>query len=381
MADKKNPQNNVIVTPWEVKGEGEIDYAKLIKNFGTSKIDDALLERIKKHTGELHYFLRRGIFFSHRDLNWILDEYKKGNKFFLYTGRGPSGKIHLGHMVPWIFTKWLQEKFDVELYFQMSDDEKFLFKENLTLEQANKLGYDNALDIIALGFDPKKTFIFSNIDYAKVLYPQALKVAKKITFSTTKAVFGFKEDNNIGQIFYTSMQAVPCFLPSILKKKNTPCLIPMAIDQDPHFRVARDVLPKLGYFKPAAIHSKFLPSLEGVNAKMSSSSDQNIIYTTDSPEEVKRKIQKYAFSGGKDTVQEHKKKGGDPEIDVSFHYLLYFEEDPERLQQIYQDYKSGRMLTSELKEILIEKLNKFLAGHQEKRAKATKVLDKFILKD
>ncbi len=380
MAEKKNPEK-VTITPWEVKGEGEIDYGKLIKDFGTSRIDNALLERIKKHTGELHHFLRRGLFFSHRDLNLVLDEYEKGNKFFLYTGRGPSGKIHLGHMVPWIFTKWLQEKFDVDLYFQMSDDEKFLFKENLTLEQTNKLGYDNALDVIALGFDPKKTFIFSNIDYAKTLYPQALKVAKKITFSVAKAVFGFKEENNIGQIFYTSMQAVPAFLPSILKKQNIPCLIPMAIDQDAHFRIARDVLPRLGYLKPAAIHCKFLPSLEGVNAKMSSSSDQNIIYTTDSPEEVKKKIQKYAFSGGKDTVEEHRKKGGNPEIDVSFQYLLYFEEDAKKLQSIYDDYKSGRMLTSELKDILIDKLNKFLADHQEKRAKATKVLDKFILKD
>lgn len=381
MADKKDSDKKVIVTPWEVKGEGEIDYAKLIKDFGTSRIDDALLERIKKHAGDLHHFLRRGIFFSHRDLNLILDEYEKGNKFFLYTGRAPSGKIHLGHLVPWIFTKWLQDKFDVELYFQMSDEEKFLFKENLTLEETHKLAYENALDVIALGFDPKKTFIFSNLDYAKTMYPQAIKVSKKITFSTVKAVFGLKEENNIGQIFYTSMQTVPTFLPSILKKKNIPCLVPMGIDQDPHFRIARDVVPKLGYLKPAVIHSKFLPSLEGVNAKMSSSSDQNIIYTTDSPQEVRKKIQKYAFSGGKDTVDEHRKKGGNPEVDVSFQYLLYFEEDAERLQQIYQDYKAGRMLTSELKEILIEKLNKFLADHQEKRAKATKVLDKFILKD
>lgn len=381
MIDKKTSTKDVVVTPWEVKGEGEIDYNKLIKDFGTSRIDDALLERIKKHTGELHHFLRRGLFFSHRDLDWVLDEYEKGNKFFLYTGRGPSGKIHLGHMVPWIFTKWLQDKFDVELYFQMSDDEKFLFKENLSLEQTNKLSYENALDVIALGFDAKKTFIFSNVDYAKTLYPQALKVAKKITFSTTKAVFGFKDDRNIGEIFYTSMQAVPCFLPSFLKKQNIPCLIPMAIDQDPHFRIARDVLPKLGYFKPSAIHSKFLPSLEGVNAKMSSSSVQNIIFTTDSEQEVRRKIQKYAYSGGRDTVQEHRKKGGDPEVDVSFHYLLYFEEESQRLQQIYEDYKVGKLLTSELKEILIDKLNKFLADHQEKRAKATKVLDKFILKD
>ena len=102
-------EDKMIVTPWEVRGN--IDYDKLIKEFGTKRIDKALLERIKKHTGELHPFLKRGIFFSHRDLDWILNEYEKGNKFFLYTGRSSSGPVHMGHLVPWMFTKWLQDKF------------------------------------------------------------------------------------------------------------------------------------------------------------------------------------------------------------------------------------------------------------------------------
>ena len=118
-----------IVTPWEVKGN--IDYDKLIREFGVSIIDQPLLARIQKHTNELHPFLRRGIFFAHRDLNFILDEYEKGNPFFLYTGRSPSGNVHLGHLIPWIFTKWLQDKFNVELYFQFPDEEKFLFRVEL----------------------------------------------------------------------------------------------------------------------------------------------------------------------------------------------------------------------------------------------------------
>ena len=209
-----------IVTPWKV--EGDLDYQRLIKEFGTSEITPELLTRIKKHTKQLHPYLKRKIFFSHRDMNWILDQYEKGNEFFLYTGRGPSEQVHLGHITVWKFTKWLQDKFGVEVYFQMTDDEKFLFKENLTLEETNKLAYENALDVIALGFNPKKTKIFSNIDYGKTLYRGAVKVAKKLTFSTVKATFGFSESNNVGQIFYTAMQAVPCFLPSVQQKKKIP---------------------------------------------------------------------------------------------------------------------------------------------------------------
>ena len=78
---------DMIVNPYEVKGD--IDYDKIIKEFGVEKLNAKTLERIKKHTKELHFMLRRGIFFANRDLNWLLDEYEKGNKFFLYTGRGP----------------------------------------------------------------------------------------------------------------------------------------------------------------------------------------------------------------------------------------------------------------------------------------------------
>jgi tryptophanyl-tRNA synthetase len=368
------------VTPWEVKGN--IDYDKLIKEFGVSKIDDALLKRIEKHTKTLHHFLRREIFFAHRDLKFILDEYEKGNKFFLYTGRSPSGHTHLGHLVPWMFTKWLQDEFGVELYFQFPDEEKFLFKQNLTLEETQKYLHENMLDVIALGFDPKKTFFIIDTMHADLMYPEAIKVAKKITFSTVKSAFGLDNESNIGAIFYTSMQAVPAFLPSVLKGKKIPCLIPHAIDQDPHFRVSRDVIPKLGHYKPASIQCRFLPGLGGIakDGKMSSSIEEATIYTTDDEKTVKKKINKYAFSGGRDTVEEHRKHGGNPDIDVAYQWLTFFEEDDEVLKKIYYDYKTGMLLSGELKAILIEKINTFLKEHQKKRELARKHVNDFILK-
>ena len=375
----KKEKEDMTVNPWNVSGD--IDYDKLIKEFGVSKIDENTLNRIKKHTKDLHFLLRRGIFFAHRDLNWILDEYEKGNKFFLYTGRSPSGPIHIGHLMPWIFTKWIQDKFNVELWFQFPDDEKFLFKKDLSYKEVQKWTYENMLDVIALGFDPKKTHFLINTKDANLLYPEAIKVAKKISFSTVKAAFGFTNELNIGAIFYTSMQAAPVMVPCVLKKKKIPCLIPLAFDQDPHFRVARDVYPKLGYPKPAIIHCIFLPPLTGVNGKMSSNNSNVAILTTDSPKEVERKIKKYAFSGGQKSIEEHRKLGGNPDIDVSFQYLkMFFEPDDKKLQEIHDDYKSGKLLTSELKEILIEKINKFLEEHQKKRKLAEKQINKFLLK-
>jgi hypothetical protein len=84
-----------------------IDYNKLVEEFGTKKINDELLARFERVTGKRpHHFLRRGIVFSHRDFEAILDRYERGEPFFLYTGRGPSSdSVHVGHTVPFEFTK------------------------------------------------------------------------------------------------------------------------------------------------------------------------------------------------------------------------------------------------------------------------------------
>lgn len=108
--------------------------------------------------------MRRGIVFSHRDLEVILERYEKGEPFFLYTGRGPSSdSMHIGHTIPFTFTKWLSDVFNVPLVIMLTDDEKFLFKEERTIEEVLEYSHQNSKDIIAVGFDEKKTFIFSDM--------------------------------------------------------------------------------------------------------------------------------------------------------------------------------------------------------------------------
>ena len=368
------------VTPWDV--EGTVDYDKLITQFGIKRLDDSLVGKLEKHTKDVHYLIRRRSFYAHMYLENVLAEMDRGKKVYLYTGRAPSGPVHLGHLIPWMFCKWLQDKFGVTLLFQIPDEEKFLFNENLTLEETKKWAHENILDIIAMGFDPKKTKIFLDTEYANVMYKHACRVAKKITFSTTKSTFGFTDSNNIGEIFYTAMQSVPAFLPSIMENKPTYCLIPCAIDQQPHFFMTNDVAPKLGYPKTATILCRFLPGLQGMHkeGKMSSSADSTTIYTTDSPEQVTNKINKYAFSGGKETTEQHRKEGGNPDIDVSYQYLTYFLEDSKKLKQVYDDYKSGKMLTGELKKFTADTINKFLKEHQARREKAKSQVEKFMLR-
>jgi tryptophanyl-tRNA synthetase len=371
-------EEEMIVTPWEVRGK--IDYEKLIREFGTQPLTDQLFERMKKDLGEpLHSQLRRKLFFSHRDFDLILNRFEKGEKFVLYTGRGPSGKVHIGHLVPWIFTKYLQDKFKTELYFQMTDDEKFVTEDELSLEETEKFGCENALDLIALGFKPENTSIIFDVKDIAHLYDIALKVAKRVTYSTAKAVFGFQDSTNIGWVFWPAIQAVPCFIHTKLTGENVPALIPAAIDQDPYWRITRDIAQKLGYHKPAQIHCRFVPGL-GKGGKMSSSEPETCIFTTDKPEDVKRKVWN-AFTGGKPTVKEQRKTGGDPYICSVFQYFLYiFEEDDKKIAELDKQCRAGSVICGDCKAILTERVNKFLKEHQKKREKAKKELEKFFLK-
>ena len=216
----------------------------------------------------------------------------------------------------------------------------------------------------------------------------------------------------IGKVTFPAIQAAPCFpdsFPHIFgSRKDIHCLIPCAIDQvsildnsfpplacpgldrlenhdssfhrfsmkDPYFRVTRDIAPKLGYPKPALIHAKFFPALQGSGTKMSSSALDTAIYMTDSASQIKTKINRYAFSGGKDTIEEHRQYGGNPDVDIAFQYLSFFLDDDDELEQIRQQYKSGEMLTGDLKKRCIEVLQRLIADFQEKRASITDELVK-----
>ncbi|MCC6030387.1 MAG: tryptophan--tRNA ligase [Desulfurococcales archaeon] len=359
------------VTPWEVKGR--VDYDKLIKIFGTQPLNKELLNKLERISGkELHMFLRRGVFFSHRDFDKILDDIENGRGFFLYTGRGPSGPMHVGHLIPFIMTKWFQEVFNVNVYIMITDDEKFLDEEKMSLDEVRRWAYENILDIIAVGFDPDKTFIFLDTEYIRNMYPLAIKIAKKINLNLVRSVFGFSGDTNIGLTFYPALQIVP----TMFEKKR--CLIPAAIDQDPYWRIQRDLAEGFGYYKAAAIHSKFLPPLTGFEGKMSTSRPETAIFLQDDPKTVRRKIMRYAFSGGQPTIELHRKLGGNPDIDVSFQWLyMLFEPDDKRIKEIEEDYRSGRLLTGELKEILIERLNDFLEQHRQRREEAKELVHIF----
>ena len=396
-ADGDGEDVEMVVNAFEVSGK--IDYSKLVNDFGSKLIDQDLLDRLERLTvgrgtvPRLHRFLRRGTFFSHRDLNKICDCLESGSPFYLYTGRGPSsGAMHLGHLVPFLFTAWLQRAFQCPLVIQMTDDEKFLFKGTFTEEDGDNLDHfqmltiENARDIISCGFIKEKTFLFSDMDYVGRMYPNIVRIWKAVTANTVNGIFGFDGTSNIGKVAFPAIQAAPSFPSSFpvpldaTRGSNMACLIPCAIDQDPYFRMTRDVAHKLvpkshplgG--KPALIHSKFFPPLQGADGKMSSSDPNSAVFLTDSADEIERKIKEYAFSGGQETKKMQEELGANLEVDVSYQWLRFFYEDDEELERIGKEYGSGSgkyWSTGAVKKKLVSVLQDIVKGHQSVREHVT----------
>ncbi|CAA7032805.1 unnamed protein product [Microthlaspi erraticum] len=356
--ERESETSEQVVNPYKVSGKDgkEIDYDKLIDKFGCQRLDESLIDRVQRLTSrQPHEFLRRGVFFAHRDFNEILDAYERGDKFYLYTGRGPSSEaLHLGHLIPFLFTKYLQEAFKVPLVIQLTDDEKFMWRKDLTVEECKRLARENAKDIIACGFDVTKTFIFSDFGYNEPAFRENVaEISKRVTLNQVIGIFGFSGEDNIGKIAFPPVQAAPSFpssFPHLFPgMDNLRCLIPCAIDQ-------------------------------GSSGKMSASDPNSAIYLTDTAKDIKKKINS-ALSGGHQFLKEQKKHGANLEEDVPFKYLSFFLNDDSELEHIRKEYgePGGGMQSGYVKNRLAEVLTEIVERHRTARAAVTEeMVDAFM---
>ena len=354
-------EDNFTVTPYAV--EGDIDYDRLLDQFGADRLTP---EQKTRFPDPGHPLVRRDVFYAERDVDPFLDAANHDEPHSIVTGRGPSGPMHIGHIFPFYFAKYLQEQTGTLIYIPFSDDEKYFLK-NKSLDKISDYTRQNLRDLLAVGFDPDRTRIIVDTADANVVYPIAAAFAKEVTQSTVNATYG--EPENIGLSFYPAVQATHLLLPQLVEGRH-PTLVPIAVDQDPHVRVCRDIAAKHRYDvrKPGALLSKFLPSLEGPG-KMSSSDDAPSILLSDDRETVFDKVRTHAYSGGRTSIEEHRAKGGTPEADVPYLFLYYFfEESDERVEQLAEEYREGSLLSGELKELAAERIADFLEDHQERRA-------------
>jgi len=133
-----------------------------------------------------------------------------------------------------------------------------------------------------------------------------------------------------------------------------------------------------GFIPPASIYHRFMTGLTG--GKMSSSRPESHIALTEEPKEAARKIMK-AITGGRQSLAEQKKLGGEPDKCSIYEFLVFhLSDDDKELLELDAECRSGRRMCGTCKKDVAERIWKFLTEHQKAREAARERLPEFGIK-
>ncbi len=348
-----------IIDPWG--SELVEDYSKLIKDFGLEVFDPKLFP-------EPNRIMRRGVVFAGRDLKKIASAIKQKTPFYVLSGIMPTAqKVHLGNKMVVENIRYFQDH-GARAYILVADLESQSVRD-LSLDEAKKRALEFQIPAyIALGLDPEKTVFYLQSENKQVVH-LAYKFASKITLNEFKAIYGSADP---GRIMGALTQAGDILYPQI--EKRMPGIIPVGIDQDPHIRLTRDIVnrtKKLKFVAPSSMYHKYTPSLDG-SLKMSKSKPEGCIELPEEPKNVCKKLMS-AKTGGRDTVEQQKKMGGEPEKCMIFEfYKQHLIEDDKELQRIYEECKAGKLMCGDDKQHACELMTKFMNTFTKKVEEAKK---------
>jgi len=337
------------------------DYERLYKEFGIQPFKP-LLSQIPDPSAAM----RRGVIFGHRDFERVLEAMKEHEEFAVMSGIKPTGEFHLGTLMTAREVIYFQQQ-GATAFYCIADIEAY--EDNgIPLERSEKIAVGNVADLLALGFDPKRGYIYrqSREERVKNL---AIAFGRGVTLATMKAIYG---ERHMGLYLSTLIQAGDILLPQ-LKEFGGPkaTVVPVGVDQDPHLRLTRDIAAKFygkyNFVLPSSTYHKLIKALDG-SSKMSKRDPMSYFTLEEKPGAIAKKIAN-AFTGGRPTAEEQRKLGANPDICPVYDlYLFHFFERDEDVVRLYnEECRGGKILCGEDKNRLIEIVTHFVKDHQRKR--------------
>ncbi|MBD3186696.1 tryptophan--tRNA ligase [Candidatus Bathyarchaeota archaeon] len=357
------------LNPW---GESQIDdYDRVCKEFGIEEIDEEITGKMKDNR-----FFRRRIIFGHRDFGNILKAVDAGKPWAVMSGIKPSGAFHLGTFTTASEIVELQ-KMGGKAYYCIADIESWQ-DNGIPYEESASTAIDNLADILAVGLDPERAYIWRQSQEPTVKSTPYF-VSKGVTNNMLRAIYG---EHQFGLYLSALVQVADILLPQ-LREYPMPTVVPVGIDQDPHIRLTRDLTRKYyqkkhGFFLPGATYHRLLEGLDGSD-KMSKRNPNSYFTFEENEKTIKRKLQN-ALTGGRDTLQEQRDKGGRPAMCMIHKLLTYhFLQDDKKLMEIYEECKAGNLLCGECKKFAIDTVLSYVRDHGTRKKKllptARKILD------
>lgn len=306
--------------------------------------------------------IRRGIVIAQMGYGDILTMMANKERFTIVSGLNPSSQLHLGHKV--LFDMLLElQQIGGELFIPLSDDESYVDGKIEKLTESAKIAKEKIIPVLQkMGFSSQKTYYLIDTEQ-KYLYRFAIEISRYVSMAELTHLFGTESLTNPGQIFYRGCMQLAAILAPQLPINGGPrnTLVPVGIDQHPYLLLARDVAKKMRLVPPSELALRFFPSLLNPENKMSKSNPEGALFLDDSPEIIRRKINR-AFTGAVNSLDEHKHLGGVPEACSVFALQQAFNSSDVAVRNLYDRYVKGEITMSELKEItselIVNELNK-----------------------
>ncbi len=337
------------------------DYERLYQEFGIKPFKPLLPEIPNPSAG-----MRRGVIFGHRDFERVLDAMKNHQEFAVMSGIKPTGEFHLGTLQTAREVTYFQQQ-GAKAFYCIADIEAYE-DNHIPFERSQKYAIGNVADLLALGFDPKKGYIYQQSKENRVK-DLAIMFSRGVTLATMKAIYG---ERHLGLYMSALIQAGDILLPQLNDFGGPkPTVVPVGIDQDPHLRLTRDLAFKFrrknNFIPPSSTYHKLIKALDG-SPKMSKRSPMTYFTMEEKPEIVSRKIAN-SFTGGRPTAEEQRRLGANPDICPIYDlYLFHFFERDEDVARLYgYECKGGHILCGEDKQRLVKLVLDFVKEHQRKR--------------
>ena len=351
-----------------------VEYEKLFKYFGIRPFSE-LVPRVEKVFGDALHLMRRGVIFGHRDFDRILDAVERGERVALVTGFMPSGRFHFGHKMVADQIIWYQRK-GFEVFVVLADAEAYAVRRLPRSEVIRIALEEYVANLIALGLEKRRLHLYFQTNYETPYYRLIQMFSRRVTLAEMQAIYGELEP---AKIVAALTQAADILHPQLEYFGGfRHVVVPVGADQDPHIRLTRDLADRfeneLGLQRPASTYHRFMTGLDG--NKMSSSRPEYAIFLTDPPDVAVRKLMR-ALTGGRPTVEEQRRLGGEPEKCTVYEFYVYhLIPDDQELRRIYEKCRKGELLCGECKKMAAERLRKWLEEHQKRLEKAKdKVLE------
>ncbi|MEM1555845.1 MAG: tryptophan--tRNA ligase [Candidatus Bathyarchaeia archaeon] len=336
------------------------DYERLFTEFGIRPLKPLLSEIPNPFMA-----MRRGVIFGHRDLERVIEAMKSGREYAVMSGIKPTGEFHLGTLMTAREIIYFQQQ-GATAFYCIADIEAY--EDNgIPFEESEKIAINNVADLLALGFDPRRGYIYRQSKEERVK-DLAIIFSRGVTLATIKAIYG---ERHMGLYLSALIQAGDILMPQLEDFGGPkPTVVPVGIDQDPHIRFTRDLADKFQnkfrFIPPSSTYHRLIKALDG-SYKMSKRDPMSYFTLDEDPEIIKKKIFN-AFTGGRPTAEEQRKLGGNPEICPIFDlYLFHFLEDDKEVIELYNDCKHGNILCGEDKSRLAKIVMDFVKEHQRRK--------------